>query len=67
VLAIVAGLAGAWAVRCYIRFMPHGVSELDPATFAFTPILLAMIVLIASFGPALRAVRVDPMTVLREE
>ncbi len=65
--AIVAGLAGAWAVTRYIRFMLHGVSELDPTTFALTSILLAVIVLIASFGPALRAVRVDPMTALREE
>jgi ABC-type antimicrobial peptide transport system permease subunit len=43
------------------------VSELDPATFALTSILLGVIVLISSFGPALRAVRVDPMTALRDE
>ena len=65
--AIVAGLAGAWAVTRYIRFMLHGVSELDPTTFVLTSILLAVIVLIASLGPTLRAVRVDPMTALREE
>ena len=46
--AIVAGLAGAWAVTRYIRFMLHGVSELDPTTFVLTSILLAVIVLIAS-------------------
>ena len=66
-LAVAAGLGGAWAVTRYIRSMLHGVSELDPATFALTSILLAVIVLIASIGPALRAVRVDPMTALREE
>ncbi len=67
VLAIVAGLGGAWALTRYIRSMLHGVSELDPMTFAVTSVFLAVIVLIASFGPALRAVRVDPMTALREE
>jgi putative ABC transport system permease protein len=66
-LAVVAGLGGAWAVTRYIRSMLHGVSELDPTTFALTSILLAVIVLIASLGPALRAVRVDPMTALRDE
>jgi putative ABC transport system permease protein len=66
-LAIAVGLAGAWAVTRYIRSMLYGVSELDPATFALTSILLAAIVLIASLGPARRAVRVDPMTALRDE
>jgi predicted permease len=66
-LAIAAGLAGAWAFTRYIRSMLHGVSELDPTTFALTSILLAVIVLIASLGPARRAVRVDPITALRDE
>jgi ABC-type antimicrobial peptide transport system permease subunit len=65
--AIAAGLGGAWAVTRYIRSMLYGVSELDPATFLLTSILLAAVVLIASIGPARRAVRVDPMTALREE
>jgi ABC-type lipoprotein release transport system permease subunit len=47
--------------------MLYGVSELDPATFALTSVLLAMTVLIASFGPARRAASVDPMTALRDE
>jgi putative ABC transport system permease protein len=66
-LAIIAGLGGAWAVTRYIRSMLHGVSQLDPATFTLTSVLLAVIVLVASLGPALRAVHVDPMTALREE
>jgi len=65
--AIAAGLGGAWAVTRYIRSMLYGVSELDPATFALTSVFLAAIVLGASLGPARRAVRVDPMTALRDE
>jgi putative ABC transport system permease protein len=67
VLAIAAGLGGAWAVTRYIRSMLHGVTELDPATFALTSVFLAVMVLIASLGPAQRAVRVDPITALRDE
>ena len=66
-IAIGVGLGGAWAVTRYIRSMLHGVSELDPTTFGVTSALLAVIVLIACLGPARRAVRVDPMTALREE
>jgi ABC-type antimicrobial peptide transport system permease subunit len=65
--AIAAGLGGAWAVTRYMRSMLYGVNELDPTTFALTSVLLAAIVLVASLGPARRAVRVDPMTALREE
>ncbi len=39
VLAIAAGLGGAWAVTRYIRSMLYGVSELDPTTFAVTSVL----------------------------
>lgn len=66
-LAIVAGLGGAWALTRYIRSMLYGVSELDTTTFAVTSVLLAAIVLIASLGPARRAVSIDPMTALRDE
>jgi ABC-type antimicrobial peptide transport system permease subunit len=66
-LAIAAGLGGAWAVTRYIRSMLYGVSELDPTTFALTAVLLAAIVFIASLGPARRAVHIDPMAALREE
>jgi len=65
--AVALGLGGAWALTRYIRSLLYGVSELDPVTFVLTPILLVLIVLIASLGPSLRAVQVDPMTALREE
>ncbi len=66
-LAIALGLGGAWAVTRSIRSMLYGVSELDPTTFALTSVLLALIVIVASLGPARRAVCVDPMTALRDE
>lgn len=65
--AVAIGLGGAWALTRYIRFMLFGVTGLDALTFSLTPILLAIIVLIASFAPARRALRIDPMRALREE
>lgn len=65
--AVVCGLGGAWALTRYVRSMLFGVTELDATTFAVAPVLLAIIVMLACLGPARRAVRVDPMTALREE
>ncbi|MBV9771194.1 MAG: ABC transporter permease [Bryobacterales bacterium] len=66
-LAISAGLVGAWALTRYIRSMLYGIGALDTTTFVLTSVLLAAIVFVASLGPARRAVGVDPMTALREE
>lgn len=66
-LAIAIGFAGAYALMRYLRFMLYGVNGFDAGTFLLTSVVLAMIVLIASFGPARRAVRVEPMTALRDE
>jgi predicted permease len=67
VLAAGLGLGGAWALTRYIRSMLYAVTNLDAATFALAPILLAAIVLIATLAPARHAVRIDPMRALRED
>jgi putative ABC transport system permease protein len=66
-VAVVAGLIGAWALTRYIKALLYGVTDLDPVTFVAAPSLLALIVLIASAGPARRASNVDPIIALREE
>jgi ABC-type lipoprotein release transport system permease subunit len=66
-LGIAIGLPAALAVtRMMVRFL-FGVQPLDPLTFATVPILLLVIALLACYIPARRAVRVDPMIVLRHE
>ena len=63
VTGVVAALTGAR----FITHMLYGVSAADPLTFAGVCFLLAAVAILASWIPARRAVRVDPMVALRSE
>jgi len=47
--------------------MLYGVHPWDPTVYALVPLLLILVTLFATFVPALRAARVDPMIALRYE
>jgi putative ABC transport system permease protein len=64
-IGIVLGVGGAFALSQAIRAMLYGTSPTDPIVFIGSALLLATIVLIASYLPARRATRVDPMIALR--
>jgi ABC-type antimicrobial peptide transport system permease subunit len=61
------GLAGALAVTRFLRAMLYGVSPFDPTSFVAVTLLLSAIVFVASYVPARRAARVDPVDALRQE
>ena len=66
-IGVVAGLAGAFALTRVMSGMLFSVKASDPATFAAIAILMTAAALAASFIPARRATRVDPMIALRRE
>lgn len=61
------GLALALGVARLMGSMIFGVSPFDPVTFLAVPSVLLAVVLIASYLPARRATKVDPMVALRYE
>ena len=64
---LVLGLAGAWVLSRVLTSQLYGVSARDPLTYLSVVLLLGGIALVASYVPARRAVRVDPMRSLRSE
>ena len=61
------GTAGAYGVSQALTSLLHGVSPTDPLTFAGTLPLMAVTAALASFIPARRALRLDPIKALRQE
>jgi putative ABC transport system permease protein len=66
-LGLCLGTAGALAGARLIASQLYGVSARDPLTYLAIAALLALVGLLASAIPALRATRIDPMAALRTE
>jgi putative ABC transport system permease protein len=61
------GLAGALATSRLLESLLFGVKPSDPATLAGVSLLMIAVTMIAGIIPAMRAMRVEPMTALRHE
>ncbi len=64
---IVAGVIGALALTRVMAGLLFGISATDGVTFLAVVVMLASIAVLATYIPARRATRVDPMLALREE
>jgi predicted permease len=61
------GAVLAWSLTRALGALLYGVSATDPLTFALVASLLAVVSAVACAIPAVRAARIDPMLVLREQ
>jgi putative ABC transport system permease protein len=61
------GVIGALALARFIAALLYEIPPRDPLTYIAVSIGLGCVALLASYIPALRATRVDPMVALRYE
>jgi putative ABC transport system permease protein len=64
---VVFGIAGAFAMTRLLKDLLFQVRATDPATFVGISILFVLVGVSASYIPARRAAKVDPMVALRYE
>jgi putative ABC transport system permease protein len=64
-IGVLIGLAGSLILMRFMQSMLYEISTFDPLTFTTVALLLLGVALIASYLPALRATRVDPIVALR--
>ena len=67
IVGIVVGLMGAAALSRYLEGLLFGLTPLDVTTFVGVVVMFAAVAMLASYVPARRATRVDPLVALRSE
>lgn len=67
VLGLGAGLVGAFFMTGYMRTLLFDVTPADPVSFIVVPLVLLAVAALASWLPALRAAKVNPVVALRAE
>lgn len=66
-IGVVVGVLASFGLTRFIENMLFGVKPTDPLTFAAIVLLLGVVALLACLIPAQRAMRVDPIVVLRHQ
>jgi putative ABC transport system permease protein len=66
-VGVAIGVPGAWAVTRLLGDVLSGVSTSDPLAYVAVVVMLALSAVLATYLPARRATRVDPLVALRAE
>jgi ABC-type antimicrobial peptide transport system permease subunit len=64
---VILGLIVSAAATSVLASQLYGVSRLDPAAFVIAPLVLLVVTALASYLPARRAARLNPVTALRND
>ena len=64
---VIIGILASFGLTRLMTKLLFSVSPSDPATFALVGVVLVLVALLASYVPARRTLRVDPMNALRHE
>ena len=67
IMGITVGVVGALAVSRWLSSELHGVSPTDPLTYGVVTLVVSLVTLMACYVPTRRAMRVDPLVVLRDQ
>ena len=64
---VVVGMALAWGASRYVKTFLFGIEPHDPVAMLLSVAILTAVLVLASYGPASRASRIDPIAALRHE
>jgi len=67
IVGLAAGVAGGLALMRFLSSLLFGLNPTDPVTFAEVSLILIAVAILATYFPARRATKVDPMEALRYE